>query len=614
MTEKAEIGTAHIGLDLLILQVNKHLCNMLGYREEELLDSNFRLTDMTYPEDQPTSQKGLKQLAQGEVEAHVMEGRYFRKDQSIIWVHQTITLLKNAQGMPPTFLFILEDITKRKELETAQARVEHLNERIMNSALSGVFIRDLKKQALMYVNQQYEKMTGYSFKQLSLMSPEERKSLLHPDDHPKIDRVAQNILKAKDGEQVETEYRYKKGDGQWAWFLLRVTVFARDESGQPTQTLGTFIDISERKHTEKMLKQSEEKYRNIIEGSLQGILVHENLKILFVNQACATIHGYKSPEEFISLVGTADKTITPEDQKRLLRYKNNRLNGENAPIRYEYQAFKKDGSIVTLQNEVKVIQWEGKTAIQGFIIDVTERRKAQNALKLYNQRLQLLREIDELILKAESSTEVANAILLHIQELIPCDRVGINIFSPDQKRAYLLVGLSDGKTNLAPGSPFNPNPVMIEQLMKHPMLIIDDLRSIPNPSKVASLLIEEGLRSAIRLPLNTQEGLLGALNIYSKQEGMYSEEYGEMLQEVATPLAIGLLQTQYREQIQNYAENLEKEVRNRTAELQKTINFMAGREIRMAELKRVIRRLRQQLKEADLVPVADDPLSGNDSI
>ena len=64
-----------------------------------------------------------------------------------------------------------------------------------------------------------------------------------------------------------------------------------------------------------------------------------------------------------------------------------------------------------------------------------------------------------------------------------------------------------------------------------------------------------------------------------------------------------------REQVQHYAETLESQVDKRTAELRQTIGLMAGREVRMAELKKVIRQLREQIKAAGLTPFANDPLA-----
>ena len=65
---------------------------------------------------------------------------------------------------------------------------------------------------------------------------------------------------------------------------------------------------------------------------------------------------------------------------------------------------------------------------------------------------------------------------------------------------------------------------------------------------------------------------------------------------------------QTEEELEQHREHLEEQVQNRTAELRKMVNLMAGREIRMAELKEAIRKLRAQLEESGLTPVADDPL------
>ncbi|RME80648.1 MAG: hypothetical protein D6775_15685, partial [Caldilineae bacterium] len=82
--------------------------------------------------------------------------------------------------------------------------------------------------------------------------------------------------------------------------------------------------------------------------------------------------------------------------------------------------------------------------------------------------------------------------------------------------------------------------------------------------------------------------------------------------EVADLLAVALHNARLLREAQAHTRELEKRVRERTAEYRRLINLMAGREVRMAELKEVIRKLRTQLIEAGLTPVANDPLLGEE--
>jgi PAS domain S-box-containing protein len=101
----------------------------------------------------------------------------------------------------------------------------------------------------------------------------------------------------------------------------------------------------------KKFNQSEERFRNLIEGSIQGVLIHRGHIPLFVNKKWANIHGY-SPEEIL-MMNTVVQLISPKDQKRMIKYKEARHQGKDAPTDYEYQGVHKDGSFIWLENRVQ---------------------------------------------------------------------------------------------------------------------------------------------------------------------------------------------------------------------------------------------------------------------
>ncbi len=133
------------------------------------------------------------------------------------------------------------------------------------------------------------------------------------------------------------------------------------------------------------LQDSEDRFRNLIEGSIQGILIHRNWTPLFVNRAYATILGYDSPEELMAL-GSVENHLASYEHERRRRYMEARMRGEHAPTQYEFDAVRKHGTIVTLQNVVRVVKWDGAPAIQNTIIDVTERKRAEEGLRWSEQR------------------------------------------------------------------------------------------------------------------------------------------------------------------------------------------------------------------------------------
>ncbi len=119
--EYAPIGMAIVSLDGRFLQVNRALCNIVGYEKTEL--EQLTAEDITYPEDMKASLANMRCVEDGEAKSFKLEERYFHKDGRIVWIQLSSSLLRDAAGAPLYFIAQIEDISERK---SSHERIHHL--------------------------------------------------------------------------------------------------------------------------------------------------------------------------------------------------------------------------------------------------------------------------------------------------------------------------------------------------------------------------------------------------------------------------------------------------------------------------------------------------------
>jgi PAS domain S-box-containing protein len=205
----------------------------------------------------------------------------------------------------------------------------------------------------------------------------------------------------------------------------------------------------------------------------------------------------------------------------------------------------------------------------GIYSDATERRRVAAAMSRYAQRLETLHRADQAILAGHSAEEVAEGTLPYIQELVPCERVGISLFDAPAGRVRLLAVAVSGQTRMPKGwTGLLSDTAWPADLAQGKIRTVEDLSSLIALSPFEATLLAEGIRSWTNVPLIVEGELIGALNLGTNSPGLLTPEQMEVMQEMADELATGLQQARLRHEIERYAQKLEGRVAARTAELQ----------------------------------------------
>ncbi|MDH3411789.1 MAG: EAL domain-containing protein, partial [Gammaproteobacteria bacterium] len=294
------------------------------------------------------------------------------------WIDRCETRLTEAlqmsnEALGQSNLELESDMAARKRAEESLRESEERYRNVVED-IPALICRFLPDGTLTFVNQHYclyfnkarEQLVGHNFFQFI----------------PEADRKAvQKHFSSLTPDDAATTYEHKVvapgGSERWQRWTDRALF---DAHGRPAEYQSIGEDITESRRRDEALRESERRFRNLIEGSVQGIYIHRDFKPLFVNRAFANILGYESVDELLASMKSIEEHLTPHEYERIRGYKAARLRGEEAPVRYEYEALRKDGSIVTLQNAVRVITWDGEPAIQSTVIDVTEARQLSEQL------------------------------------------------------------------------------------------------------------------------------------------------------------------------------------------------------------------------------------------
>ena len=372
--ERAAVGIAHIGLQGQFLRVNQKLCDIVGYTLEELLSKTFQ--DITHPQDLGADLAFAKRAQAGEIDSYAGEKRYLRKDGSEVWINRAATLVRGIDGAPDYYLAVIEDIQRRKDVEAALRANEERLRLALRAANQALFEVDLRTWKVI-VSPELLRMLGHDTRNTDT-TYEEVRARRHPDDLERIDRMYQEYAQGTRTSHRE-ELRLRTQNEDWIWVLSFGQVSQWDETGKPIRVVGTTLDITERKRAEEAVRNSERRFRALIENSLDSIAVIDaNNNILYLSPAVAGVEGY-SPEELVGRSGI--ENTHPDDLPLVGRIVEQLVANPGKPIPVLWRRRHKDGRWLWLEGFATNLLDD--PAVRGIVTnyhDVTERKQAEEAL------------------------------------------------------------------------------------------------------------------------------------------------------------------------------------------------------------------------------------------
>ena len=279
-------------------------------------------------------------------------------------------------------------------------------------------------------------------------------------------------------------------------------------------------DISERKHGEEALRESEAKFRDLAEKSPSMIFINKDGRIVYANEACIDIMGHSREvlyhEDFNFL-----QLIAPEYQNTVLEHFRVHLSGEEVP-QYEAQLITKDGRRLDAIHATRLIPYEGETAILGVVTDASERIRAEEVQRQRAAEMELLNEIGGEIASVLNLDNVLERSVKLVQERFNYDHVGL--FLHDPETGFLVLKARDGQ--YAPLFP-DEHRLQIGQGMvgwaaeTFETVLSNNIETEPHYVNLFPDLIRT--QSELSIPITAGEALLGVLDIQSENLNAFED-------------------------------------------------------------------------------------------
>jgi PAS domain S-box-containing protein len=308
-----------------------------------------------------------------------------------------------------------------------------------------------------------------------------------------------------------------------------------DSPGSPRPHVMIVVrDITERLNAEQALRDSEARYRELAEGSIECISINVDGRIVFANQAFCDILGYPGPA---AVIGLPTSTITaPEERPRLDGYRQSRLRGEGAPVRYEFEALRRDGSRIWLENVVSVINWGGRPAILATGYDVTDRKRAQEAaaaLAEAGRELAGTLDLDALL----------DRVLARVFRLLRARRASVYALDAGVLRCIASAGDAELEDMVGRELPLAPTNLSARSVIEGRAVTSTDVLTDPSvqlPEWAERLNRAQGFRSGLAIPLVGRAGKIGCLIVHDVAGRVFSEQETALLVTLADHAVVAL--------------------------------------------------------------------------
>ncbi|MEH2352709.1 diguanylate cyclase domain-containing protein [Nostoc sp.] len=464
-------------------------------------------------------------------------------------------------------LYIFEDITPRKQIEAALKTSEERWQYALEGNGDGVWDLNAETNEVFF-SRRWKEMLGFAEHEIgnTLSEWEQR---VHSDDKA---RVYEEIIKhlSSETQQYVSEYRIKCKDGTYKWILDRGQVSSRAKNGFPLRMLGTHTDITERKRMEEALRESEQRYRSVITVMAEGIVLQQSdRRITACNDSAERILGLTADQ----MMGRTsidprwraiheDGTSFPDETHPAIVT----LRTGKPQFHVIMGVHKPDGSLtwISINSQPLFESDESKpSAVVTSFTDITDRKQAQIALQQQTERERMVYAIAQHIRRSLDLDEILNTTVAEVRHFLQTDRVIIYRFNRDWSGVIVTESVVAGWLSIL-NMEITDNYFVETQgqyYQQSTLTVTPDIYTAGFTPCHVELLEKLQVRAKLVVPILQGDRLWGLLVAHHCSAPRQWQPWAsELLQQLATQVAIAIQQSELYQQLQRANQQLENMV------------------------------------------------------
>ena len=370
---------------------------MYGWKKEEVIGRRLKdILKFEYPGDSRDTIAG-KFINDGFYKGEII---HHKKGGTPMTVFSSVSVIKDKRGNIIGAVSINSDITEQKRVEEELKLSEERFRVAFHTSPNLININRMEDGKYVDINEAFTKITGYTMDDVHNKTSLEINIWKNPELRDKV------ITQLKENgvvKNLDAEFVMKDGSIRYGLMSANV-IYIGDEK----HTLSVTCDITEQKLAEKTLIESEAKFKDLTEKSLVGVYLIVDGLFKYVNPKLVEIFGY-TVDELIDKLGPED-LVLPEDWSIVNENLRKRIRGEISSVNYTLRARKKAGNIIFTEVYGSRTIYNGKPAIIGTLIDITDRMQMEMDLRNSEARYHRLFEDSPISLLEEDFSELMSYI------------------------------------------------------------------------------------------------------------------------------------------------------------------------------------------------------------